>query len=567
MAFQWTDYNRAFLDSLFFLGHQPGQEERPISYPRDPKSRVHLAYYGTTRSGKSFGMEYAVQQLSRGREAGFCFIDPHGASYWRMASFLRECDIAEKVLFWDINDPDFIVHYDPFSVAEQSPSFIAGNLTSALLATLGRTSEASEQPHLKTLTEDGLTALLELNLSFILSHDLFDPEETELKELIGRALGRRSSLLSTIAQMKRVEQRYQELAPPFRRIKNLFADERLKLAFSAPGVDFRQLMDEGWIVLVNAEPRTQADEAASLFIRLLIKQLLMAAKSREPDPDTRPFFVFVDEASRYLTTDTARFLAETAKYGVYLALGMQSAEQARIENEESYINLRANMGAEVVMRLTDYDEAIYFARRFYGPRFDFRSIKHEQERINAIPHTVPHITRSTARPLGPTTIDSSGWSESEDDAGKLTSTSSGSSTTAYAPDVETETGGYHTEYEYQKERIPTFYTPDELEREAAKLFMVRRPGLGQRFGVVRMGELKPRSIEIPELTPPLYSREEMREWLVSYKAHQPATQRKEILTQKLTNLLEDQRSRLAQGVTIETPATPKSKSTKKRYTF
>ena len=39
MDFEWTDYDRAALESLFFLGHTPGQEARPIIYPKKADDR------------------------------------------------------------------------------------------------------------------------------------------------------------------------------------------------------------------------------------------------------------------------------------------------------------------------------------------------------------------------------------------------------------------------------------------------------------------------------------------------------------------------------------------------
>lgn len=485
-----THYDEQVRRSLFFLGHRPGRVDRPIIYPREPKKRPHLAYYGTTRSGKTFAIEYALQQLARDRSAGFCYVDPHGSSFWRMASYLRQMEITDRVLFWDLNDPEYVVTYDPFHFPDKSRSYIAGNLTSALLATLGVRVEASDLPHLKTATEEGLLSLLELELPFLLSRELFDPQDTEVKRAIARRLDR-PTLLSTIAEMPRILDRYRELAPPHRRIENLFRDDRLRLTFTAVGVDFRKLMDEGWIVLVNTEPKDQSDEAALLFTRLLVKTLFMAAKQRRKEDATAPFFLAIDEASRYLTADTARILAETAGYGLYLLVGMQSIEQARLESEESYVALSRNVNGEIVMRLVDFEEKLFFTRRFFGDRLNFRRKKHEERRRVVQPFMVQDDTLTRTR--------------SVDSAGR---------------EIEGEITGsvFHAEYEEGEERTPFFYTSDELERLEARRF-----DQVQRFGVARVNENPPTEIEIPELDPPMYDEDEMRTWLRSFKAIQPAT--------------------------------------------
>src|SRR4051794_13784564 len=111
MALKWTEFDESAIRSLFFLGHAPGDPSRPIIYPKKRAERPHLAFYGTTRSGKSFGLQYVLQQLARSRAAGFMFVDPHGSTYWNMASYLRQMEITERVLFWDINDPEYVVTY------------------------------------------------------------------------------------------------------------------------------------------------------------------------------------------------------------------------------------------------------------------------------------------------------------------------------------------------------------------------------------------------------------------------------------------------------------------------
>jgi hypothetical protein len=466
------DFDALARASLFFLGHQPGDEYEPIIYPAEPSERPHLAYYGTTRSGKTSAIEYALQQIADERAAGFCYVDPHGSSYWRMASYLRQHEITERVLFWDINDPDFIVTYDPFDHPNEAASYVAENVASAVLATLGRNKDRPDElAALKPITEDGLQALVELALPFSLAREVFDPAETAVKRAIVERTGR-ADLLSMAAELTNQRERKLEFAPPYRRIVNLFRDDRLRLTFTGPGVDFQRLMDERWIVLINTQNLHTSAEDALLFTRLLVRQFFMAAKRRDPQ-NPAPFFLAIDEASRYLTADTAQILSQTAKFGLYLLLGMQSIDQARLENEESYVAIRKNVGGEIVMRLDDYEEAKFFAERFFGPSLDFKTVKYW--RTTALPRTVEHVlhgrssptapTRTEARsiPSGPThgRATSAGRTVSFDQHGNMvwvTSDGENRSTIrtpevdvtgeSYAPDTESEQEGFHTEYDY-----------------------------------------------------------------------------------------------------------------------
>jgi hypothetical protein len=501
-ASRLTDFDRAVLRSLFFLGHEPGHKERPIVYPKDAKQRPHLAYYGTTRSGKTFAIEYALRQIAdaRPRKAGFCFVDPHGSGYWRMASYLRQRNITDKVLFWDINDPEYVTTYDPFGFPEQSPSYIASNLTAALLATLGRDQgDPSRAAALKTMTDDGLQALVELDLPFGMSHRLFSPQDQWLKKTVFELL-QRDSQLSAIANNNDLSRRSDALGAPFRRIENLFRDPRIKCTFTTAGVNFRQLMDEGWIVLVNAEAKNQAEDTVTLFVRILVKTMLMWAKQRPKADDTRPFFLAIDEASRYLTQDTARILAETAGYGFYLLVGMQSLKQAELESPESYAALSTNVGGEIVMRLLDYDEKMMFTRRFFGDRLDFKKVKHEETSTSSIPRIVERPTSSVTHGM------------STDAEGRIVEHRS-----------EVEGSAFGVEYDRETNVRTYFYSTDELERMESNRFSRREPGQAQRFGIARVNEDEPRGIEIPKFPPTMYSQDEMAEWLRVFKATQPFT--------------------------------------------
>ncbi|MGD0948921.1 MAG: type IV secretory system conjugative DNA transfer family protein [Candidatus Binatia bacterium] len=342
-------------------------------------------------------------------------------------------------------------------------------------------------------------------------------------------------------------------------------------------------MDEGWIVLVNTQPKDQSDEAAALFTRLLVKQLFMTAKQRQKSAQNRPFFLVIDEASRYLTTDTARILAETAGYGLYLVLGMQSIEQARRENEETYIAIRACMNAEVVMRLTDFDEAIYFARRFYGHYLDLDTVQYEQTQTAAVPHTVPHVTLSRQRQTARTTGGSVGGSTVRTRATGIaallaavpaSSTAESSNwvdvNTTTELDGETETPGWHTEFTYQELTAKQFYTPDQLERLAARRFALRPKGAGKRFGVTRINEIEPADIEIPSLSPARYSPREMAEWLRPFKAAQLATLPLIEAQQRFDALIRDQVQLLTREDTItlqhddDQPPAPRLARTQRR---
>src|SRR4030095_11812997 len=96
---------------------------------------------------------------------------------------------------------------------------------------------------------------------------------------------------------------------------------------SASTLDFRRLMDEGKILLVNLSP--QLEEASRLLAALIIGRLLMAAFSMTDTPENRrrPFMLYCDEFQRYATSDFATLLAEARKFKLGSTISNQVLEQ------------------------------------------------------------------------------------------------------------------------------------------------------------------------------------------------------------------------------------------------
>jgi Type IV secretory system Conjugative DNA transfer len=82
---------------------------------------------------------------------------------------------------------------------------------------------------------------------------------------------------------------------------------------SASTIDFRRIMDEGKILLVNLSP--QLEEASRLIGAVVIGRLLMAAFSRKDTPEEkrRPFLLYCDEFQRFGSSTANRGSRTTAR--------------------------------------------------------------------------------------------------------------------------------------------------------------------------------------------------------------------------------------------------------------
>ena len=94
---------------------------------------------------------------------------------------------------------------------------------------------------------------------------------------------------------------------------------------SKSSFDFRELMDNGKILIVNLSKGKIGDENMSFLGLLIVQKLLAAALSREniPESERRDFFFYADEFQNFATEEFNSILSEARKYRLNLTLAHQ----------------------------------------------------------------------------------------------------------------------------------------------------------------------------------------------------------------------------------------------------
>jgi hypothetical protein len=124
-------------------------------------------------------------------------------------------------------------------------------------------------------------------------------------------------------------------------------------------IDFRRIMDEGKILLVNLSP--QLEEMSRLIGAILIGKLLMAAFSRTDTPEAsrRQFNLYCDEYQRFATSDFASLISEARKFRIATTLSDQTLAQIDLGNKSAAMAA----GNLIVFRVSG-DDAKELARSF-----------------------------------------------------------------------------------------------------------------------------------------------------------------------------------------------------------
>lgn len=341
--------------------------KRPIHV--DVRDRMrHMYIIGKTGVGKSELLKEMIKQdIEAGR--GVCVIDPHG-------------DLIEDTLRYIPPDrAEDVILFDP-SETERPMGL---NLLEA---------QTEEQKHFIT------SAIINL------MYKLYDPQRTGI---IGPRFEHavRNAMLtimsepgSTFIEIVRVmtDQKYvQELLPKVQDpiVRRYWTDQiaqtsdfhksevldyivskfgrfvtnkmmRNIIGQSKSSFDFRDVMDNGKILLINLSKGKLGEENSTFLGLLIIPKILAAAMSRvdTPEDQRRDFFLYVDEFQNFATPDFAVILSEARKYHLSLTVANQFIGQM---DEEVKNAIFGNVGTQIAFRLGVTDAA--YMQREFQPRF------------------------------------------------------------------------------------------------------------------------------------------------------------------------------------------------------
>ncbi len=113
---------------------------------------------------------------------------------------------------------------------------------------------------------------------------------------------------------------------------------------------FRRVMDEGKILLINLSKGKIGEENSNFLGLVLVPKILVAAMSRQDVPiDQRhDFFLYVDEFQNFATPDFAQILSEARKYRLNLIVANQFIGQMEEEVKNAIFG---NVGSVLAFRV------------------------------------------------------------------------------------------------------------------------------------------------------------------------------------------------------------------------
>jgi Helicase HerA, central domain len=345
----------------------------------------HMHVIGATGCGKStFLLNCILQDIARGR--GVCVLDPHGGHPDSLLNlvlrFLRDHQwlAARNVHIIAPNTREQVVGLNPLApLPNTDPAVIAGAMLEAFSRVWGD-EDTHKTPLTRRILRNVFTALAETGHPLADAAQLLDYADPD---------GYRQALIAklknenAIQELQRIERLSKEprglsdfeanVLGPTNRLAEFLACEAMRLMFSMTRhhetpdntLDLLNIIDRGHILLVDLQHGPALDEAATdLLGKIILRYLFLLSKYRRPyvvpesgEQKFHPFFVYVDEAHRYMTDDVEGLLKEVRKFGMSVSLAHQYLAQLGNPGDTIYEAVRNSTETKVVFRVKSPEEA------------------------------------------------------------------------------------------------------------------------------------------------------------------------------------------------------------------
>ena len=338
--------------------------QRPFGI-RQTDRLSHCYAIGKTGVGKSTLLEtMALQDLVAGR--GFALVDPHGDLAETLAARAAS-HAGERLIYLDATNPTQPFGYNPLRRVRESKISLA---VSGLLEALRKLWPEAWGVRMEHVLRSSLYVLLERDGSALPDILRLFADKAFRRAVTSQA---RNPVIRAFwtEEFEHYPARFQAeaVAPIQNKLGALLSDPMLYRALVTPSVDlhFRQLMDEGKILIVNLSKGRIGEDSALVLGGLIVATLGLAAFSRAEvlAGARRPYFVYLDEFQSFTTLALVNMMSELRKYGVGLTLVHQHLHQLDDNIRHAVLG---NVGTIMSFRVGPEDAKVMAAE--FQPRFE-----------------------------------------------------------------------------------------------------------------------------------------------------------------------------------------------------
>lgn len=371
--------------SGLFLGKSVYRgEAKPVYLSRDDRRR-HVYIIGKTGVGKSELLKSMILQDIKAGE-GVCFIDPHDTIDKILP--LIPPERAEDVIYFNPSDTDRPMGLNMLEArTEDQKHYVVTSIIGLMYklydpmktGIIGpRFEHAVRNAMLTVMSEEGATfvevvrALTDSSFVQALLPKVTDPiiRRYWTDQIAQTSDFHKSEVLDYIVS------KFGRFVTN-KTMRNIIGQS--KSAF-----DFRKVMDEGKILLIDLAKGKIGEENSNFLGLVLVPKILVAAMSRTDTPEEkrRDFYLYVDEFQNFATPDFAQILSEARKYRLNLTVANQFIGQMEEEVKNAIFG---NVGTLAAFRVGVTDAN--YLQHEYQPTFNEADLINI-ERFNAYIKTI-----------------------------------------------------------------------------------------------------------------------------------------------------------------------------------
>ncbi|MDD5397140.1 MAG: type IV secretion system DNA-binding domain-containing protein [Candidatus Moranbacteria bacterium] len=337
----------------------------------DSDRRRHLYTIGQTGTGKSnFLQEMAKQDARSGK--GFCFIDPHGDAIEDILTAVPK-ERAEDVIVFDPSDMERpfglnMLEYDPKHPEQKT--FVINEMIGIfdqlydLKATGGPMFEQYVRNAMLLIMEDPESGSTLMEISKVLADEDFrkmklskcnNPVVMDFWTKEAEKAGGEAALANMVPYITS-------------KLTTFISNDMMRpiIAQQKSTINFREIMDDGKILLVKLSKGKIGEINAHLLGMVIVGKILMSALSRGdmPEDERRDFYLYLDEFQNVTTNSISQILSEARKYRLCLIIAHQFIGQL---SEDISKAVFGNVGSMVALRVGPEDGE--FLEKQFAPIF------------------------------------------------------------------------------------------------------------------------------------------------------------------------------------------------------
>lgn len=304
--------------------------ETQIRAARDDRRR-HMYILGRTGVGKTELMKYmSVQDIKNGE--GLCVIDPHGDFIEDILPHIPK-ERAEDVILFEPFDTERPMGLNMLEVRQEGEKdFAVQEMISIFYklvtdpAMLGPMFEHNMRNAMLTLMADKEHPGTLVEIPRIFTDMEFQKYKvSKLTDPVVRAFWEKE--MAKTSDFHKSEMLGYLVSKVGRFVENSMMRNIVGQPKSA--FNFRDIMDNGKILLVNLAKGKTGEMNAKLLGLILVSKIQMAAMSRAdvPEDQRKDFYLYVDEFQNFITDAFSSILSEARKYRLNLIIGHQFLAQ------------------------------------------------------------------------------------------------------------------------------------------------------------------------------------------------------------------------------------------------